>query len=110
MTFRVEPQAVRTLAGHIQDAQDAAEFAAQYIHRYSDIGMHGTGLLGQALGSHADLVGELDRMLARVGELTDASSTSLGQVAAGYEDTDQHAAAQLDASYPEVPRPAHTFD
>jgi len=104
MSFRVEPQAIRTLAGHVQEAHHAADFATQYMRRYSDIGTQGTGLLGQALGSHADFVSQLDRMLARLGELTDAAEVVLRRAAAQYEHTDRGAAAKIDASYPEVPR------
>jgi uncharacterized protein YukE len=110
MTFSVDPRALRVLADQLRDVHRDADAAGKYMHRYSDIGTHGSGVLGQVLGSHADLVGQLDRMIARLGELTDASGTALRQVADRYEDTDRDSAAKLDATYPVVPRPSRPFD
>ena len=110
MTFRVEPQAIRILAGHVQEVHHVADAAARYMRGYSDIGTHGTGVLAQALGAHADLVGQIDRMLARLGELTDASAKALRQAAAGYEQTDLDSAAQFDATYPQVLRSNRPFE
>jgi uncharacterized protein YukE len=110
MTFRVEPQAIRSLADHMHEAHHAADTATQYLHRYSDIGTQGTGVLGQALGSHADFVSQLDRMLARLGKLADASEKALRQAATRYEHTDRDSAAKIDASYPRIPRSTHAFD
>lgn len=110
MSFKVEPQAIRAYALQMQEAARVADVATGYVRRHSNVNAHGTGVLAKALGSHADLVSAIDRMLVHLNRLTDTSETALKQTAAQYEHTDRDAAAKVDASYPEVTRPTPGAD
>jgi hypothetical protein len=110
MSFKVEPQAIRSYALQMQEAAHVADVATGYVRRHSNVSAHGTGLLAQAMGSHAELVSALDHMLVHLSQLTDTSETALKQAAAQYEHTDRDAAAKIDASYPEATRPTPATD
>jgi hypothetical protein len=77
VTFRVEPQAIRAYALQMQEAAHVAGIATGYVRRHDNVNTHGTGLLAQAMGSHAELVSALDNMLDHLNRLTDTSETAL---------------------------------
>lgn len=105
MSFAVYPPALRTYARQLADAQQAAEAAKHYVHKHGTFAMHEQGLMGMIVPFHERLVADLDRLLAHLGDLTDASSQAMANVAAHYERADLHAEASADAAYPPVPRP-----
>jgi uncharacterized protein YukE len=110
VSFKVDPQAIRAYAHQMKEAANVAGIAAGYVRRHDNVSAHGTGLLAQAMGSHAELVSALDQMLDHLNRLTDTSETALKQTVAQYEHTDRDSAARIDACYPEVTRPAPATD
>jgi uncharacterized protein YukE len=104
MTFKVEPQAVRTYAGRLGDARRHAETAKAYVNKHGSFSAHDKGLLGMIFPFHADFVAALNTMVQHLADLTDASDRALTQVADHYEHTDRDAESKIDASYPAVPR------
>ncbi|ASW56802.1 type VII secretion target [Plantactinospora sp. KBS50] len=110
MTFTVHPEALRTYAAQLDEARQAAEEAKRYITHHGSFSLHDSGLFGKAAPGHRHVMAALDLLLDRLARLTDTSSLALLQVAAGYERTDDQAAARIDASYPAVPRPAPNRD
>jgi hypothetical protein len=105
MNFAVYPPALRTYAEHLADAQQAAEAAKRYVDTHGTFAMHEKGLMGMMVPFHEQLVAALDRLLAHLSDLTDASSKAMTGVATHYERADLHAEATIDAAYPSVPRP-----
>lgn len=110
MSFRVEPQALRTYAGQLADGQQVADAAGRYVHRYGDFSFHEKGLIGFVAPGHRHLMAALDHMLSHLNDLADGSSQALTGVAADYEHTDRRTAAAIDATYPAVPRPSPSTD
>ncbi|MBM0277429.1 hypothetical protein [Micromonospora tarensis] len=110
MTFTVHPPALRVYADQLVEAGKAAEAAKVYVQTHGSFSLHERGLLGMAAPGHRNLVGALDELLSHLGKLTEASATALRQVADRYEHTDATIAADLDATYPVVPRPSPSRD
>jgi hypothetical protein len=104
MTFRVEPAALRRYAGQLADGRRVADAANSYVQRHGSFSFHEKGLLGFIAPGHRHLMADLGRLLSHLGELSDASSKSMSQVADGYEHSDKKSQAAIDATYPEVPR------
>ncbi|GAA5188205.1 hypothetical protein GCM10023322_38310 [Rugosimonospora acidiphila] len=104
MSFRVEPQALRTYAGQLDDAWRDADAARTYVNRWGTLNAHEKGILGMIFPQHANFVSQLNTMLKHLAELADASSTVLSKEADDYEHTDLKTAAMIDASYPATPR------
>lgn len=110
MSFRVEPQALRTYAGQLADAHQVADVATRYVQQYGDFSLHERGLIGAIAPGHRHLLAALNDLLGHLGTLTGASAEALRQVAARYEHSDLRAEGAIDASYPAVPRPAPSGD
>ena len=106
MSFQVEPSALRTFDGQLGDAAADAANANTYIRRYTDFGWHAEGLMSQLQTAHEHFVSELTSGLAHLQHLLEQSKTEMDGAAAYYERTDRAAAARLDATYPEAPRPS----
>lgn len=104
MTFRVEPAALRRYAGQLADGRRVADAANSYVQRHGTFTLHEKGLLGLIAPGHRHLMADLARLLRHLGDLSDASSTAMNQVADGYEHSDKESQAAIDATYPEVPR------
>jgi hypothetical protein len=104
MTLKVEPQALRTYAGQLEDARKAVETAKSYVNKWGSLSAHEKGIFGMIFPQHVNFLAEVNKMLQSLESLTDASSTALGQEASRYEQTDASAAGKIDSSYPEVPR------
>jgi hypothetical protein len=104
VTFKVEPQALRTYAGQLEDARKATETAMTYVDRWGSLSAHEKGIFGMIFPQHVHFLAEVKTMLQSLQGLTGASSNALGQEASRYEQADSGAAGKIDASYPEVPR------
>lgn len=104
MSFRVEPEALRTYASQLADAQRAARTAKSYVHQWGDFSAHDKGLFGMIFPAHRNFVASLDAMLQHLADLIDASDATLKQEASHYEHSDLNAETRVDASYPAVPR------
>ena len=104
MCFAVQPDAVRAYARQLATASQNAETFATYINEYGSFDIHQAGLIGLLTGSHSSFVSELNRMLAHLAQLTDASEQALMRLADDYGSTDRQSAAKIDAGYPTVTR------
>jgi hypothetical protein len=105
MTFRVEPQNLRSYAAQLSTALEAADTAKNYVHRNGDFSLHEKGLIGIAVPFHRNYVDALDVMLGHIARVVDASQDAMTRLAADYQKSDEMAAERLDASYPASPRP-----
>jgi hypothetical protein len=110
VSFRVEPQALRTYAAHLADAHQAADVAKRYVNQYGEFSLHERGLIGVIAPGHRHLLAALNDLLGRLGNLTGGSGEALSHVAAGYERSDLRAQSAIDATYPAVPRPSPSRD
>ncbi len=110
MSFAVYPPALRVYASQLAEAHQAAEAARRYVNRYGTFSTHEAGLIGIALSQHWHLVAALDRLLTHLGDVIDASSRAMTEVAAHYERADLRAEATADAAYPSVSRPPVSRD
>ena len=110
MSFRVEPEALRTYASQLADAGHAAETAKRYVHEWGSFSAHEKGLFGMIFPAHRNYMIALDEMLQHLADLTSDSETTLKQQAGHYEVADLNAEARMDASYPEVPQPPPIAD
>ena len=104
MSFRVEPDALRTYAAQLAQAKAAAEAAQAYVEKWGTLSAHEKGLLGMVWPNHQNYVSQVTTMLQHLRDLTDASAHALARQAERYEETDADTAAGLDASYPAAPR------
>jgi uncharacterized protein YukE len=105
VSFHVEPEALRTAATKIGDAERVAEAAKEYVTRNGSFSFHERGLIGDLAPGHRNLMSDLEQMLTHLGKLGEGSRAALRQAANEYEGTDRDSAARVDASYPPVPRP-----
>jgi hypothetical protein len=110
MTLRVAPQELRAYAAQLAAASAAAEGAKAYVDAHGEFSLHQRGAIGVLFPGHADYLDALDRMLAQLARLTDGCNQTLVRMAGDYERTDSDAAAELDATYPEHPRPPMNRD
>lgn len=67
-------------------------------------GFHENEIIGVLAGPHSRWRSRLQDMLNHLLVLTTRGPEALRDLADGYEDTGKHAAARVDASYPEAPR------
>lgn len=104
MSFRVEPEALRTYAGQLADARRAADTAKAYANKWGTFSDHGKGILGMVWPNHTNYLSQINTMLQHLADLTDASGTALKHEADHYEHTDLNAEGRIDATYPAVPR------
>lgn len=104
MSFRVDPQALRTYAGQVAQGEGVAGAAKSYVHKYGDFSLQQGGLIGLMARGHEHLLEALDRLLGQLTDLADRSSQALADVATRYEHTDLRAASAIDATFPPVPR------
>ncbi|WP_433828773.1 hypothetical protein ACQP2E_05445 [Actinoplanes sp. CA-015351] len=104
MTFRVEPMALRDYARQLGDVDQVAEEADRYISTYGELTLHEQGLMGFAAPGHRVIVAELHSLLAHLKTLGIESQRAVRNAADEYERTDTRSAAEIDATYPGVPR------
>ena len=104
MSFQVEPADLRAFAMQLQNSYGDAADAKTYVQAHGTFGFHESGLIGVLSGRHAAWLEQLQGMLNHLLELTEAAPHVLRTVATTYEESDVHATAQIDASYPAAPR------
>jgi aspartate aminotransferase-like enzyme len=107
--FTVNSSAIREFADSTLDvAYDDTSDAKTYVETYGNFSFHQTGAIGWIAGTHHDLMSRLESMLGHIQNVVERSKEALLQTAAAYDHTDLRAAAAVDATYPQVPRPAVT--
>lgn len=110
MSFKVDPSEIRSYAAQLQETYLDVADAKTYVHANGDFSIHQTGLIGLLSGRHAAWVERLDQMLGQLLVLTEASPRALREIANTYDNTDEQAAARVDASYPAAPRTPANLD
>jgi hypothetical protein len=84
--------------------------AKTYIEASGNFSFHESGVIGLLAGGHHKLMGDLNTMFGRLLTVLERSNEALISTASAYDGTDQRGAARVDATYPEVPRPAVKTD
>ena len=110
MTFQVDPAALRAYATRLDVVERVAGDATRYAEAHGSFGWHEAGIMGKAAPGHRRLMANLRELLDRLGELGTESQKALRATADTYLRTDRHAAAELDAACPPVPRPSAPRD
>jgi hypothetical protein len=105
MTLSVDTAAVRAFAAKLREALAYAEAGQRYVNANGNFGVSESGLIGYIVPQHRAYMDALNNMLSHLERITDASETSMVNIARTYEHTDKHSAQAMDASYPEVTRP-----
>ncbi|HEX6501585.1 MAG TPA: type VII secretion target [Micromonosporaceae bacterium] len=106
MSFRVDPNAIRSYAAQFTGHADDARAMHDYVARYSSFSWHDQGLINKMQPAHERFATELVKALSHLQDLLTQSRTQLQRVAAFYDHTERTGAARLDDSYPPVPRPS----
>ncbi|MEU4427902.1 hypothetical protein AB0F81_45385 [Actinoplanes sp. NPDC024001] len=96
--------ALRDYAGRLGDVERVGEEADRYVSVYGDFTFHEQGLMGFVAPGHRVLLAELHHLMTRLKSLGIDSAEALRVAAAEYERTDTRSAAEIDATYPQVPR------
>jgi hypothetical protein len=105
MSFKVNSSEIRAYAGELLNSYGDASDAKTYVHANGDFSFHQSGVIGLLAGRHHQLMGDLDGMLGHLQVVLYRSQQALISTATAYDDTDQQAAARVDATCPETPRP-----
>jgi Excreted virulence factor EspC, type VII ESX diderm len=104
MTLRVKPDGLRQLARVLDDTNDAATTAKEYVRRYGEMQWYDEGILATARLSHEPFVRNLTSKLLHLSEVLDRSGIELRAAAGWYERQDLASAVTIDNSYPDVQR------
>ncbi|MEU8610603.1 hypothetical protein AB0C29_21705 [Actinoplanes sp. NPDC048791] len=110
MTFRVEPTDLVAYAARLREVYSDVEMAKNFVHAHGDFSFHESGIIGALAGQHASLMHQLEELHDQLLTILWRSSESLLSAANDYQTTDKHAAARVDASYPESPRAVPSRD
>lgn len=100
-----DPDEIRAFAEAIGAASGHAAVARDYVVRYGDLPDDAVGLISAARGDHNRFTGALISVLSNLHNMLRASRSELLEVATYYATTNAEAAAAIDATYPETPRP-----
>jgi hypothetical protein len=99
MSFTVDHHAVRKLASTIGDLGDDADAAAGYSRNYLGIGYDKGRMFAIVVETATTVREALIANYRALGTLVDRSDQELTKAANMYRDTDQAAAARVDATY-----------
>jgi len=100
-----DPDEIRRFAEAIGVASGHAAVARDYVVRYGDMPDDAVGLISAARGDHNRFASALISILGNLHNMLRASRSELLKVAEYYATVDAEAAAAIDATYPETPRP-----
>lgn len=110
MTFKVNASALIAYVAELRNSYDDVAMAENYVHVHGNFSFHEAGIIGKLAGQHAGLMSQLDELHNQLELILWRSGEALTQAASDYTDIDEKTAAQIDASYPAVLRPAPRRD
>lgn len=99
MSFTVNHDAVRTFAGTVGGLTDDADKAVGYAREHLGIGYAEGRMFATVVETATSVREALEANYTALARLVDTSEQELTRAANQYRDTDQAAAAQVDATY-----------
>lgn len=108
MTLRVDPADVAAYAAQVKRAHEDANECTKYFDReVPETSWHGDGgVFNPLYAEHGEVRRTVRGVLTHMATLLESCGEELSKVGNYYRETDREAAAHLDATLPEVERPA----
>ena len=100
MGFDVEHADLESYAKQIARAAEDLEQAKRYCNAHSAVGVSDQGLINLFLTTHTAAVQQVTEALAKAQEIVRRSGAEMAASAKYYRETDEHNAAEVDATYP----------